>query len=355
MMYDVIIVGAGPIGCRTAKLISERGFKTLALEEHRKIGEPIQCTGLVSHRIFRLSGLSDNFVVNDVSIAKFFSRSGHCLELKSRRRAFVIDRRKLDVTLAAVAKNSGAKIETQTRFMRFGKVAGGLRVKTSKGNFNTKLLVGADGPNSTVAKAASIENTDNLLTGLQFLVKDNFDPDSVELWFGSDVSPDFFGWVVPENNREARVGVAASKNVKNYFDSFVRKRFQKKITGKNKSAGLIRCGLIEKSVADNVILVGDAASQVKPFSGGGLIYGLIGAEYAAKACVKALKKETYDQKFLVKNYDRRWKEKLWFPITKGMFIRNMVKNSPDLLFDSFIRMGRHLKPFLEGLDMDLLG
>jgi len=354
-MYDVIIVGAGPIGCRAAKLISERGFKTLVVEEHGKIGEPVQCTGLVSYRIFRSCGLSDNFVVNDVNFAKFFSSSGHSLELKSKRRVFVIDRRKLDVGLAVEAKNSGAKIKTQTRFMKFRKVAGGLKVKTSKGTFDTKLLVGADGPNSTVAKVANIENTDTLLTGLQFIVRDNFDSDSVELWFGSDVSPDFFGWVVPENNRKARVGIAASRNVKKHFDSFVRKRFQKKITGKNKTAGLIRCGLIEKSVADNVILVGDAASQVKPFTGGGLIYGLIGAEYAAKACVKALKKETYNKRFLLRNYDRRWKEKLWFPITKGMFIRNVVKNSPDLLFDSFIRTGKHLKPFLEGLDMDLLG
>ena len=63
-MYDVVVVGAGPIGSRTAEIIAKNGYKVIILEEHPEIGKPVQCAGLVSHRIFELSGASDNVIVN---------------------------------------------------------------------------------------------------------------------------------------------------------------------------------------------------------------------------------------------------------------------------------------------------
>ena len=72
-MYDVVIVGAGPVGCRVGELLGKKGLKVLVLEEHSEIGKPVQCAGLVSHRIFDLSGVSKDVVVNVVKKARIFS------------------------------------------------------------------------------------------------------------------------------------------------------------------------------------------------------------------------------------------------------------------------------------------
>ena len=88
-----------------------------------------------------------------------------------------------------------------------------MKVKTSKGNFQTKILIGADGPQSTVAHKSGLSLPENVLAGIQTTVKSKFDTDSVELWFGSEIAPDFFAWVVPENENWARVGLATEFNI----------------------------------------------------------------------------------------------------------------------------------------------
>ncbi len=231
-----------------------------------------------------------------------------------------------------------------------------LKVKTSKGNLRTKLLIGADGPNSAVARAARIKLPDCRLTGVQTTIKSNYNSNTVELWFDSDISPEFFGWVIPENKNWARVGLATNKNIMKCLDNFFLKRFNRKIKCKKILAGTIRYGLIDSSILNRILLVGDAASQVKPFSGGGLIYGLIGAEIAAQACAKSLKEENYEKEFLKENYDYMWKDKLAWPIMKGLAAKKIIHSFNDgqlsLLF-SLIKAGKFTR-LLEYMDMDLL-
>jgi len=354
MIYDIIIVGAGPVGCKVGELTARRGSKVLILEEHPEIGKPVQCAGLVSHRIFELSKASRKVVVNKVRKARFCC-SNNYIELKSKKNVYVIDRGKFDKEMAKKAKSADVKIKTSTRFLSY-KREKLLKVKTNKGIFQTKLLVGADGPNSTVAKTARIKLPDNKLVGVQTTIKSHYDSNTVELWFDSDISPEFFGWVIPENKNWARVGLATNKNVVKCLDNFFLKRFNRKIKCKKILAGTIRYGLIDNSVSNRILLVGDATSQVKPLSGGGLIYGLIGAKIAAKACIKSLKEENYRKEFLKENYDDLWKEKLAWPIRKGLIMSKIIHSFNDdqlgLLF-SLIKNGK-LTKLLEFTDMDLL-
>ena len=354
MIYDIIIVGAGPVGCKVGELIAKKGFNVLILEEHPGIGLPVQCAGLVSHRIFKLSKVSQKVVVNKVKKARLYC-SNNYMELKSKKSVYVIDRKKFDKELAKKAKSTGAEIKTSTRFLDY-KRKNLLRVKTNKGSYQTKLLVGADGPNSTVAKTARIKLPDNRLTGVQTTIKSNYNSNTVELWFDSDISPEFFGWVIPENKNWARVGLATKKNVVKCFDNFFLRKFNRKIKYKKFLAGTIRYGSIDNSVSNRILLAGDAASQVKPFSGGGLIYGLTGAEIAAKACIESLKEENYRKEFLKKNYDDAWKKKLAWPIRKGLTMSKIIHSFNDdqlgLLF-LLTKMG-NLTKLLEFTDVDLL-
>ncbi|MBU5689965.1 MAG: NAD(P)/FAD-dependent oxidoreductase [Candidatus Aenigmatarchaeota archaeon] len=351
--FDVIVIGAGPAGCKTAELIAGNGYKVLVVEEHDEIGKPVQCTGIDSHRILELSGVSEKIVLNKVKKARFYSESKNYLELNSKKWVYVIDRHKLDFEIAKKAIKNGAEILTSTRFKDLNIEKDHVKVFTKNGSYTCKILVGADGPNSTVAKKANIDLPKNYLVGYQETIKGYFKENIVELWFGKNITPDFFAWVVPENEKWARVGLASKINAINYFRNFVDMRFHHILNKKDVLGGIIRYGLIKDSTYERILLVGDAASQVKPYSGGGIIYGLIGARFAANTCVEAIKSENYSHKFLNKFYDKQWKKKLSPAIKRGLILHKTLHLSNRIL-DIGINM---LKPFsnmLENLDMDLL-
>jgi len=342
---DVIVVGAGPSGCRTAEIIARKGYKVLILEEHPTIGIPTQCTGLVSSRIGKIP---KKIILNKIKKARFCSKNKY-FEIKSKKPAYVIDRKGYDEYRTREAKKAGAEINLSTKFLDFKN----LQVATSSGNYQTKVLVGADGPNSSVARIARLELPDNFLKAVQVRAKSHFDSDAVELWFG-DVAPGLFAWVVPENNEMARIGLMTDKNPNEYLEKFLRNRLGNVIAN-DRIGDFAKYGLIKKSVSDNVLLVGDAACQIKPFSMGGLIYGQIGAKYAGNACIKSLQSDDFSENFLKKYYDKEWKKELAGPIRKGLITKKIFSSilikphSFDLI--QKLRITR-LSSFF---DMDFLG
>jgi len=338
------VVGAGPSGCRTAEIIAREGYEVLILEEHPKIGEPVQCTGLVSKRIGKIP---KSIILNKIEKARFFCGENF-FEIDSKEPMFVLDRRNYDLWLAERAKKAGAEIKTSTRFID---LKNGI-IFTTKGKFQTKILVGADGPNSSVAKKARIKQPENLFFALQVKVKSTFDDNSVELHFGSNIAPSGFAWIVPENEKIARVGLMSNKNPNNYLETFLKKRFGK-IEFHEKIGDVLRFGIIEKSVKGNVLLVGDSACQIKPFSGGGLVYNKICSEVAGKAIVKALEEENFSEKFFIENYDKKWKEKLIWPIRKGLILKWIFSNFSSPTAFSIVR-NFGLTKIAGWLDVDFL-
>jgi geranylgeranyl reductase family protein len=351
-MYDVIVVGASVSGLRTAELISSQGYKVLVLEEHEKIGKPLKCAGLVSWRIFELiPDLPKEIIINEVKRAKFFSPCGNSFFLESKKSVYVIDREKFDKYLATRALKSNCDIRLNTALKDLGYENDCIKVFTNKGNFETKILVGADGANSLVARKLGLQQGKNFLVGMQATVKGNFE-NSVELWFGQKIAPGFFAWVIPENEKRARIGLATEKKTKLYFEKFLEKRVGKKV--RPNAYGLIRFGLMKKTFAKRALLVGDAACMVKPFSGGGIIYGLIGSSICAEACTQALKKEEFSEKFFAKVYEKEWKRKLAKAILKGMLCRKFLSGLSDWQLNALFCFLKHEKNFLEKLDMDFL-
>jgi len=347
-MYDAIVVGLGFAGSYLSKILERESQKILFLERRNFIGLN-KCTGLISWRFKKILKLvSDDVVQNIVNYAKFYSPCGIEFEIKSKRKAYVVNRKKLEIELAdnSSEKRLGESFEALKIKKEY------TAVKTKKNLYKTKLVIGCDGALSKVRKYVT-SYRGYYLIGLQTTARGNFEEDKVELWFGKEISPDFFGWVVPISNKLAKVGLATSKDPKKFFYKFTKLRVGR--IEKPKFGGIIGIGLIDRSINERVMLVGDSAFQVKPFSGGGVIYSSIASEIAKNTLLAALEKNRFDKKFLEDNYEKMWREKIESGIKKGFLIRKLMFLLGDGWIDFlFLNIKTYGKIFLEQLDMDLI-
>jgi len=347
---DVLIVGAGIAGLYTAYLLSKEGVRVKLIDRKKEIGKPIKCAGLVSKRIKKFFKLEEEMILNQVRKARFYCSSTF-LELKSKSLALVLDREKLEKKICEEFLSLKGDLSLKESFIDFKIEENFLQVKTSKQIYKPKILIGADGANSLIRKKLGVFPK-LILNALQAETKGNFD-EYVELWFKSNLSKEFFGWVVPLNENFARVGIASSSNIFSAYKKFLVERldgFKKPDAG-----GKIPIGLIKKSFGERILLVGDAACQVKPFSGGGITYSLIASTILKNAVLKALEVENFSEEFFKKNYEVEWKKFLAQPIKKGLMLRNFF-NLPDFLKQClFLGLEKFkLKKFIENWDFDLL-
>ena len=167
----------------------------------------------------------------------------------------------------------------------------------------------------------------------------------------SKFSPKFFAWVVPETESIARIGLASNPSPMPFYKKFLQKRIGHFV--KPDVGGVIRGGLMKTTVADRVVLVGDAACQIKPYSGGGITYGLIASQICANAAIAALAKNNFSKEFFTKNYDSTWKKKLAMPIRRGSLVHKTI-SSPDVVLNFLFTAARAGKSLLNNLDMDLI-
>ncbi len=118
MKTEAAVIGAGPAGLIAAKVISSKGFNTTVFEEHKQVGTPDHCAGIISVEGFERLGipLDDSFYRNTIHGGRLYSADGTCMEIRDRKpRAHIIDRGGLDRYLAQQAVDSGAELRTSTR------------------------------------------------------------------------------------------------------------------------------------------------------------------------------------------------------------------------------------------------
>ena len=316
-MSTVTIVGAGPAGLQCALKLREAGIDVTVLEEHNEVGLPESCSGLIS-----VSGCRDlnldvsSVLVNPIYGARIVSPEGDDLIVeRTKPVANLVSRSGLDRMLAAQAVAKGAELRTGTQLMDIRKDSLFMK-KNDHGEFKkTRIVVGADGPTSTVRQLAKITPESNrFIHGYQVTAEGNFHPRRVEVHLGT-FAPGFFAWVIPENDHLARVGLGArlGSNITQLFDKFVRER-KLDIRPVSKLSGLIPLGPpIEEPVVNNILLAGDSAFHTKATTGGGIILGMKAANLCAQTITEHLQKNTplkaYAQKLKPLNKDLKlhWK------------------------------------------------
>ncbi len=307
--WDAVVVGAGPAGSTTAGKIAEHGFRTILLEEHKQVGTPLHCSGLVSPRTLDAGNIDRSLIVNEIKGAIVHTSSGKSLVLGGdKTRAYVLDRIALDRTLTTRAVSHGAELSLDSRLVDIRRDGDRLHLTTRNHlgemrTITTSLVIGADGCRSVVANWIGIPTAKSVACIGATLRLENHPSDMVQVFVGADLAPGWFGWTIPMSGNTVRVGVGTqSDTVKprhaldNLMESFPEIFSGAEIQSFN--GGFIPGYADIKPYSNNVLLVGDAARQVKPFSGGGIYLAMVAAGFASDTAVTALNQKAFSEETL---------------------------------------------------------
>jgi len=330
----ISVIGGGPSGSHLAYLLAKKGLKVSVFEEHDNIGKPVQCTGLVTSSIKELFPMKEEFVINKISKVVVISPDDTSVDFYLNSPNYVLDRRKFDEAVAKSAQDAGAKYYLKKKFTGFKDntifFGDGSSVKTD-------YLIGADGPLSAVAKQCGMFGNRKFMAGMQARVRGNFDSSTFVVYLGKG----YFGWSVPENDRFSRVGVIASLGKpKPYFDLVLKKV---NCTVVEYQSGLIPVYLPRiRCQKDGVFLIGDAATQCKASTHGGIIQGMIAGTALCEAIITG------------KSYDRLWRKKLGRDLYVHLKIRKMIDrmSDSDLNYMTKLVKQEKIKKILETCDRD---
>ena len=333
MPYDVVITGAGPVGCTAARLCAGQGLSTLCIEEHGTIGYPVQCAGLLSNTAFAECEVSQRSVLHTVSGARIVTGSGSDLLIDAETtKASVVDRGALDREMAERAADAGAEFRLKTAVYNVRDTTVVTRGIHGHEEIAFKILIAADGPRSTIARLYGMQRAKVYLSGIQADIPSQCDPRFVELY--PDASPEFFGWKIPTADGRARIGLCGQTQVKERFFSFVKK------TGGSSSVhlvtGTLPLGVMPRTYKNRTLFVGDAAGFAKPTSGGGVYTGIRSARHAAAVAVSCCGEGAFGDAALAE-YERRWQADIGKELSLGfrLFLLRQQMAAKDI--DGLIR------------------
>ncbi|AUX09983.1 geranylgeranyl reductase [Halalkaliarchaeum desulfuricum] len=325
-MYDVAVVGVGPPGARYARRAAEAGYDVLALEKG-EIGSPLACSGHVSTDLWEYvpDDAVDRLRQNRIYGADFHVGGAETDGYRFYKReevSNVIDRVELDRTLADCAREAGADVrdghtvtdvdERSDRVVLTASVDG----DSSDGEnprerrFEARIVAGCDGPTSRIRRTVGLPEPEETLHGVLAFDSEPDHGDYVDVHL---TAPRFFAWRIPRGDAGVEYGLAAppGTDVKTRFDRLVAgygvetERF---------CSGAIPIGPPTRTTSDRVFLLGDAAAQTKPFTGGGILYGMTAADIAAETIDPA-------DPSTLSAYERAWREELGREIRLGSLIR----------------------------------
>ncbi|MBI4332539.1 MAG: NAD(P)/FAD-dependent oxidoreductase [Chloroflexi bacterium] len=336
---DTIVIGAGPSGSHCARLLSQRGKSVLVLEKKLQAGTKHSCTGIIGMECLRLFPSGSVPVLTQFSSATFFSPSGKPLKVeKPWPQACMVDRPVFDNQLVRMATEAGAEYSFDTFVEKIEVTPRSVKV-TGRTNGRTlcleaKTAIVAGGFGTRLPDMLGLGRIRRFAMGCQGEVETTIT--GLEVYCGHDIAPGFFGWLVPFAPGKARLGLLTRGS---HAAALMNRLWEKlRSSGKVISPlaelhfGVIPLEPLRRTYTSRVLVVGDAAGQVKPTTGGGIYYGLLGAAMAADCLDQAIRDEDFSPARL-SGYQRAWRQKLYLELKVGQMARRIFEKLSDRQID----------------------
>jgi geranylgeranyl reductase family protein len=366
-VLDAVVVGGGPCGSYAALKLAQRGIKVTVFEEHNQIGFPSHCAGHISIKGLANLGLlplPKEVLENTFYAACVYSPNGNRFSVRFQSPVtYAVDRALLDRQLADKATDAGAEYRLGSRvesliiekgFVRGVAVEFDGQIEKKKAG----IVLDAEGVSSRLLRQTGLKGLDRrmLLNGVEAEVENvkDVEPDAVEVFLGDQYAPGLYGWLIPKKDGKAKVGLGARNgNPRQLLQKLMTKH--PAASKKLHNATILQTsfhpmtlgGPVKQTCSNGFLAVGDAASQVKPTTGGGMVLGLTCADIAAEIASEALSRNDVSAAFL-RAYQTRCNETVGFDAKTMLRMRKSLDLIPDKRLDDMIAMCRRL-----GLDKTL--
>jgi len=360
---DLVVAGAGPGGLYAAVQALNRGLTVHVFDKKTVVGIPVKCGEYFPVRkemAYLLPSAGDYMHVFDVpqeavdnvcKTIRVISPKGK--EFEFAFEAYILDRTKLEQSMAKQVENLGGTVQLHTPVDLFSE-NGNLTVGRNKGDsVRAKVVIAADGFPSKVAKSAGIltdayMTPNNVAINYEYLMSDlSVDQNVTEMYMGTEFAPGGYGWIIPKGNRSANVGIGirtpySKKNDgRAYLHFFLEKcSLTKSKLANGKSGPMIADvlpvdGPLPMTCSEHVMAVGDAGGMVMPTNGGGISTAMITGEIAGQVAADYVQNGVP-----LSEYEKRWKQALGKEMVVSTKLRRLADHfmGNDLVFHLLLQV-----------------
>ena len=354
--YDVIVIGAGPAGSMAAHAATLRGASVLLVEKRPAIGAPVRCAeGIVTADLTEFMDPDPKWVSTVIRKARFIAPDKSTFTISGKTGdeilGYTLDRKIFDRDLAMKAADAGADVLVHARavpLMEGGRISGATIYQHGKTyDVRAKVVIAADGVESKFAKSAGINTTvalADLDSCVQYLVTDiDIEPETNVFYWSNADCPHGYIWIFAKGPRSANIGIGIpgtksgdGHRAKDYLDRFMEKHFPNGKITELIVGGVSTCKPLESTVADSLIICGDAARFSDPFTGGGIYQALYSGRLAGEIAADAIASGDCSRKALAV-YEKTWREsRMGKFLARSSLIRDVFFRMDDTMLNEII-------------------
>jgi digeranylgeranylglycerophospholipid reductase len=352
--YDVIVVGAGPGGSIAARTAAEE-CDVLLLEKRQEIGSPVRCAeGVKKAGLEKFIQPDEKWISGEPKCARIYSPDGTMVELSEELAGdevgYVLERKLFDRELAKSAARAGAHVTVRTRatgLIMHDDTVQGVKINRLGEDFDirAKVVIGADGVESKVGRWAGINTTLKLKDigscAQYHMANVDASEDYCDFYLGSPVQGGY-AWVFPKGGRTANIGlgiVASRLNGKRPIDYL--DEFASKVAPGGQPVELVVGAVpssddLKSTIANGLMLVGDAAHHCDPLTGGGVINAMEGGKIAGDVATKAVRQNDASTKVLAE-YETTWRASFGEKLKRNYKVKEFFVNLPNEDFNKLAR------------------
>jgi len=351
--YDVIVVGGGPAGAVAARECARSGLETVLLEKEF-LPRPKTCAGAISVAAINLLDVPippEIIEARCSAFHAFYQRKQIYLESEDNF-LVLVSREIFDLWLVSLAQAAGAEVRQGEKVLSVDADSKGVTVRTSGRVYTTRVVIGADGVYSTVARAVRkpFQKKDlafGVCSEIGAAERDEPWRDSIEVHYG--LTPVGYRWIFPKRNRvSAGLGVwpTGLKTIRAAFLDFLQ---EKGLSGDGRIKGghIPLGGIFRPAVSDGIILAGDAAGFADPLTGEGIRYAFASGRLAAAAAASLLSRSASPNRQNLGIYERNCYQGFGADLKAALLISRLFQHFPGILLGMFFGSREPFKGSLE--------